>query len=248
MIKARRQASASPEKKATAAAPSPSLKNAKSMLKEALGGSLTRMVDLFARWDTDGNGLIDRTEFRKAVAALGLSVSDEVCDATFADFDADGSGEIEYREYVRCSLRDALNRSLTRVTDLFRRWDVDNSGTVDKHEFRKALREIGFDAPRSEVDAVFREMDADGSGEVEYKELNALLRQGARVELESSLKVGAAGRIETDSRNKYGLRGGRAKQASPPRQFSKSRAAELSTQRPVGSRLLGAPAPDFCRI
>ena len=40
-------------------------------LKDALGKRLNEMLDLFKKWDTDGNGSIDKSEFRKAVAALG---------------------------------------------------------------------------------------------------------------------------------------------------------------------------------
>ena len=31
-----------------------------------------RVIDLFREWDTDGNGMIDRDEFRKAMPELGF--------------------------------------------------------------------------------------------------------------------------------------------------------------------------------
>jgi Ca2+-binding EF-hand superfamily protein len=146
----------------------------KKQLKAALAVSLTRISDLFASWDTDKNGMIDATEFRKAVAALGLNAPDEICDAVFRDYDEDGSGEVSYKDIV-FSLREALARSFTRVTDLLKKWDSDGSGTVDKQEFARAIREIGFDAPGGIVGDLFDEMDSDGSGQVGYAELHAHL-------------------------------------------------------------------------
>jgi calmodulin len=183
----------------------------KTQLKDRLAGSLTKMDDLFKKWDVDGNGQIDKGEFRRAVKALGESADDALCDAVFDEYDVDGSGEIEYKEYVRYSLRDALNRSRTRVMDLFRKLDGDASGCVDKTEFRQGVRQIGFDAPVESLDAVFDDMDADGSGSIDFTELNVQLRQGARVTLPPQLQVGAAGKIET-SRKKVVIP---RRQASP---------------------------------
>ena len=176
-------------------APPPPSKAMQEKLKDALGTRLNEMVDLFKKWDIDGNGLIDKAEFRKAVAALGVQYDDEIVDAVFEGYDADGSGEMEYKEYVRYSLRDALARSAGRVMSLFRQWDTDNSGSVDRKEFRKAITQLGFDAPRDTLDAVFSEMDKDGSGSVDFKELNAQLRVGALIKLKKELQKGAAGKI-----------------------------------------------------
>ena len=185
---------------------SPKQSVAKEKLKEALAGSMSKMNDLFKTWDVDGNGMIDKAEFRQAVSALGLKAADEVCDACFDDYDADGSGEIEYKEYIRYSLRDALKRSASRVMDLFRKWDDDGSGSVDKKEFRRAISSLGFDCPLDVVDSLFDEMDGDGSGSVDFKELNRTLRQGANVKLAAELQVGGAGHITLTSQNKTSLR------------------------------------------
>ena len=108
--------------------PPPPLKGDKlkarvALLKEALSTSISQMSNLFARWDADGSGAIDKKEFRKAVGMLGLKdrMPNEVCDALFDEYDADGSGEIECREYIKYTLRDALARSMSRISDLFRK-------------------------------------------------------------------------------------------------------------------------------
>ena len=67
-------------------------------LKAAMMANRARVLDLFREWDEDGDGLVDRAEFRKAVRALGFSAARADVDDLFAEFDRDGSGVIEYSE------------------------------------------------------------------------------------------------------------------------------------------------------
>ena len=57
-----------------------------------------KLIDLFRDWDTDGNGAIDKKEFRQAVAALGYDAPNKAIDTVFATLDVDGGGMIEYHE------------------------------------------------------------------------------------------------------------------------------------------------------
>ena len=193
-------------------------------------------MDLFSTWDEDGDGTVDKDEFRKAVAALGWTIPrhakgsrkewgmEEVCDSVFNEYDADASGSIEYREYVRAALRSGLEKSFTRVSDLLMQWDTDGSGSVDKMEWRRAIKSIGFDAPVEEVDAIFDEIDVDGGGTIDYRELNAALRQGASITLDKSLQDGAKGEIEVEAKNKFSVR----KEARDPERAGPLREASMS--------------------
>ena len=46
-----------------------------------------------SQWDFDGNGTVDKIEFRKAMKALGLNAPVTHVDGLFHEFDADGGGE-----------------------------------------------------------------------------------------------------------------------------------------------------------
>ena len=70
----------------------------RTFLRGALQGSLSRVVDLFKRLDTNGGGWIDRREFRQAIRAMGFDAPREEVDAIFDEVDADGSGKVSYRE------------------------------------------------------------------------------------------------------------------------------------------------------
>jgi arylsulfatase A-like enzyme len=73
-------------------------------LRDVLKMHGAKLMDLFREWDDDGNGAVDKHEFRKAIAALGYDAPKSQIDALFNSMDEDGSGWIEYHE-----LKDALN-------------------------------------------------------------------------------------------------------------------------------------------
>ena len=57
-----------------------------------------RLIDLFRQWDEDGNGAVDKEEFRKAVLALGYKVPKRFLYAAFDSLDDSGDGLIQYDE------------------------------------------------------------------------------------------------------------------------------------------------------
>eukprot|EP00966_Prymnesium_polylepis_P141487 3267500-Prymnesium_polylepis.1 len=49
-------------------------------LRDALMVNAVRVIDLFREWDEDGNGAVDKFEFRRALPLLGLHAPQEqVC-------------------------------------------------------------------------------------------------------------------------------------------------------------------------
>lgn len=55
----------------------------------------------FKHFDTDGNGHIDRVEFRALMAALDADMEPEEADIGFEIIDEDGNGTIEFTEFAR---------------------------------------------------------------------------------------------------------------------------------------------------
>ena len=52
------------------------------------------MLDLFRSWDADGDGVVTRPEFHKAMKELGLEVAKQYIDELFSSWDYDGGGEL----------------------------------------------------------------------------------------------------------------------------------------------------------
>lgn len=156
-------------------------------LLQAHKGYISKLQDSFAKWDADGDGVVDIDEFYKAMKSLKLQGHENddtyfpVCKEVFTLYDVDGSEFIAYREYIRHTLRKGFEGSMTKAIDLFREWDVDKSGKIAKDEWRRAIELIGFgNAPQDEVDELFNEIDTDRTGTIEYEELYKLLRVGSK--------------------------------------------------------------------
>ena len=79
-----------------------SQRSVQEQLRDALVANSMRVIDLFREWDTDGDGCVDKEEFRRAMPMLGLQGTREHFDALFDEFDKDGSGSITFRELNRC--------------------------------------------------------------------------------------------------------------------------------------------------
>ena len=79
-------------------------------IRKALDKRLVRVIDLFRQFDDDSSGLLDASEFAKAMRKLGMTdAPPEATAAVFAYFDHDESGTVEYRKLhaiIKRSLQD----------------------------------------------------------------------------------------------------------------------------------------------
>ena len=66
-------------------------------LRDHLAAKWLRVRDVFAAWDEDANGTIERGEWQRALLAL-LGVEAEDAGRLFDALDTDGSGALDYRE------------------------------------------------------------------------------------------------------------------------------------------------------
>merc|ERR1712196_218649 len=80
-------------------------------LRQALNEHGTKLIDLFREWDDDGNGAVDKAEFRKAVAALDYDAPKSQIDALFNSIDDDNSGWIDYHELKQALSDRSVNKS-----------------------------------------------------------------------------------------------------------------------------------------
>ena len=57
------------------------------------------LKDYFSRIDSNGDGRIDRSEFKQLVRELGLNRTEEIFDAGFDAIDSNGDGSITLAEF-----------------------------------------------------------------------------------------------------------------------------------------------------
>lgn len=75
-------------------------------MKKRMAAKAARVIDLFKRWDLNGDGEISLAEFEQALPELGFhECTAEQAQRLFAAFDHDGSGDISLRELQRTLMR-----------------------------------------------------------------------------------------------------------------------------------------------
>ena len=67
-------------------------------LREILKRNSVMLIDLFREWDDDGNGALDKKEWRKGFATLGYDAPQKDVDAIFDSINEDGNGFVEFSE------------------------------------------------------------------------------------------------------------------------------------------------------
>ena len=84
-------------------------------IKQLLERKHERLMNIFAEWDTDGNGIVSRGEFCAALRRLGLDLSDGDLVWLFECFDEDGGGSIDAAEFAHLVHSAASSRALSSL-------------------------------------------------------------------------------------------------------------------------------------
>lgn len=142
------------------------------------------VAKFFRYLDKDGNGLLDRAEFLRAVRRAGLvkegkrSLADHQLLHFFDAIDEDHSETITEEEFVKFVERTETVASKSNRTDLevlllekFYAADADGSGFLDADEFAACLKGIeGLELHDAVIDVLRTAADADGDGQIAYDE------------------------------------------------------------------------------
>jgi Ca2+-binding EF-hand superfamily protein len=59
------------------------------------------LVTFFKKFDTSGDGRLNKDELTSAFAALNFKVTEQDMNSVFEFFDLDGSGQINYKEFLK---------------------------------------------------------------------------------------------------------------------------------------------------
>jgi Ca2+-binding EF-hand superfamily protein/CRP-like cAMP-binding protein len=151
------------------------------------------LLFLFQKYDTDGNGGLDKEEMGMVCADIGLKLTDKELDAAFKEIDDNDNGEIDFQELQewhenaskatskatsklrsrlmrKKSTDEKLNSERDKLKLLFDKIDSDGNGYVDRDEFRLLLAELGLFYDIDELENSFNEIDVDGNEGIDYEE------------------------------------------------------------------------------
>ena len=121
--------------------------HAKEQLRDSLVAQASRVIDLFKRWDLNGDGVIAKSEV--TACSTPILPPSTFPPATFSS-----------------ALTPLLTNSVT-ITSL----------PLPSSQFLRAIPELGLWSDSTEVDDLFDSFDTDHSGTISFRELNRMLRR-----------------------------------------------------------------------
>ena len=140
-------------------------------LMQCMGTDSAEVLNLFLKWDVDGDGTVSEDEFTAAVVRLGFKFSQEVTHELFTFFDKDGSNSITIDE-IEATLKWGRDRKNMRpLLAGWRQLSLSLDGSVPLHEqLRRKLSEQG-----RHPSEMFAHWDDSGDGSLDKEELAALM-------------------------------------------------------------------------
>lgn len=119
---------------------------------------------LFAKYDRDGDGLIQPAQCFQLLAELGAGLSEEELRGVVARLDIDQSGFIEFREFLDWWQEHGLRRAFAEI-------DTDGSGAIDASELAGMLYRLGIVLAEADVELALQQMDKEEDGRITLPEL-----------------------------------------------------------------------------
>eukprot|EP00092_Neocalanus_flemingeri_P019933 GFUD01021591.1.p1 GENE.GFUD01021591.1~~GFUD01021591.1.p1 ORF type:complete len:639 (-),score=213.67 GFUD01021591.1:258-2174(-) len=135
----------------------------------------------FKRFDSNGDGALDKKELAAAMKSSGQSYADVEIDAIFSLGDVDGDGEVSLEEFVdlmspsSSEVLAKLRKNFKNIGDVkatFKKIDTDNDGLLSKQEM---LSSSGCKYDSEEVNAIFILGDINGDGQLDMGEFIGLM-------------------------------------------------------------------------
>ena len=114
----------------------PQLTKGELEITQAISDNWVRVGDLFRAMDTDGNGVVDKREFRLALKHLGLQVCTHAHPCTPMHTHAHTCTYMRTHAHT-CTMGSQAKRH--EVDDIFNKWDADGSGELDFEEVRMCI-------------------------------------------------------------------------------------------------------------
>ena len=149
-----------------------------------LGECVGRVMDLFRKWDVNGDGLIDKSELAIALKSLQFEATPRQVAAIFKRIDADGTGVVEYKELAHALKRSApvtakSRSSSSRVLHKSQSAGALADATRAQESNGVIIRQVAtaLAARWSRVSKIFHASDEDGDGKLSLHELQGTMKQ-----------------------------------------------------------------------
>merc|ERR1711907_416679 len=161
------------------------LSSVRPSVRMAAEGLMTpqKLEEAFSRFDVDGSGQVDLTEFMEKMKKLDMPFNDMELEQMFNEMDSSSNGGVdseEFKSYVVNNAYVGVVRRLAAAPSKIRDVYESFKGTADVLEleaFQTGMISLGLPYNKMELEAMFGEIDVTNNGGVDYEEFSEFLSQ-----------------------------------------------------------------------
>merc|ERR1712072_464935 len=128
-------------------------------------------------FDADNSGMIDATELKGAMEALGFKPKREEIKKMLLDIDKDGNGTIEAAEFEQLMTAKLSDKDLKDdMIKAFGLFDDDSTGKITSKNLKRVAAELGETVSDEEIKEMLVMGDTDGDGEINQDEFIRIMQ------------------------------------------------------------------------
>ncbi|CDW78050.1 ef hand domain containing protein [Stylonychia lemnae] len=146
--------------------------------------------------ENDSDKGLNRDEFAKLLAMIGLGTDKNLIEKLFWIFDDDGNGEVDHKELAVGLEMLKENTFADKIDRFFDICDEDGSGTIDRKEFYNLLKlsMVNYEdvsSLKSLVKKLFAMVDKRGTGEITKQEMQYACQNNQQIKdlIEKNVKI-----------------------------------------------------------
>merc|ERR1712070_808973 len=145
--------------------------------KMATQKEIDEINEAFSLFDADNSGMIDATELKSAMEALGFKPKREEIKKMLADIDKDGNGTIEAGEFMELMTQKYSDKDAKDdIIKAFGLFDDDGTGKITMKNLKRVAQELGESLSEEELKEMLVLGDTDGDGEINQDEFVKIMQ------------------------------------------------------------------------
>jgi len=139
----------------------------------SMGGTID---EVFAKFDKDGSGAIDRSELKSVMSELNYDLADEDLTTLFAELDSDNNGTISQAEFFVWYLK-SKERIVGQIDSVFDTFNTSKNGDLQLSEVKLVVESLGGSTKVIKEDMWIeniKDLVADGNTTVTKEQVSCL--------------------------------------------------------------------------
>merc|ERR1711998_623900 len=165
------------------------------------GGMYQTLFEAFQDFDTDGDSMISKSEFKQAFEKLGVQADSAEIKEMRRGISTSSNGRISYEDLeafmmagepedgvddagdrlgaLQTEFRNRIKGGMYQTLfEAFQDFDADGDNVISKSEFKQAFDKLGMQADPADIKEMRRGISTSGNGRISYEDLEAFMMAG----------------------------------------------------------------------